>query len=157
MNGIVMTPKRLILSQPILRCCERGKECIRQTDGWTDRQTQMERRKHKISTRIQKQLKTKMSWRYRFTAPLSRVSRPKKFPVRCGPFSHVMSNFLCQLSYHEKQGLIHDIRCIPVLHYAIFSDFHGPVDGWTNGHTLLQRFEDASKNIKKFITRKPLA
>ena len=57
-----------------------------------------------------------------------------------------------------KQGRIHDIRCVPILHYNIFSDFYksvtdgwtdqqtdGPMDGWTDqqtdgpmdGHTLL--------------------
>ena len=62
----------------------------------------------------------------------------------------------------RKQGRIHDIRCVPILHYAIFRDFYksitdqptdqrtdgwmdgpmggptdGPTDGWTDGHTLL--------------------
>ena len=38
----------------------------------------------------------------------------------------------------EKQGRIHDIRCVLILHYAIFSDFYKSVtDGRTDGHTLL--------------------
>ena len=40
-----------------------------------------------------------------------------------------------------KQGRIHDIRCIPVLHYTIFSEFLPKRYGWTDrptdGHTLL--------------------
>ena len=43
---------------------------------------------------------------------------------------------------YQEQGRIHDIRCVPVLHYAIFSDFYKSItdqrmdqqtDGWTNG------------------------
>ena len=38
----------------------------------------------------------------------------------------------------SKQGRIHDIRCVPILHYAIFSDFYKSVtDRRTDGHTLL--------------------
>ena len=45
-------------------------------------------------------------------------------------------------SRYHKQGSIHDIRCVPVQHYAIFSDFHEsvmdqqtdqPTDGRTDG------------------------
>ena len=44
---------------------------------------------------------------------------------------------LCHaLSLVLKQGHIHDTRCIPILHFAIFSDFYKSVtDGWTDGWT----------------------
>ena len=40
----------------------------------------------------------------------------------------------------KEQGHIRDIRCVPDLHYAIFSDFNksvvdGPTDGQINGRT----------------------
>ena len=65
--------------------------------------------------------------------------------------SRSSGNLLICCSY--KQGPIYDIRCVLVLHFAIFSDFHDsitdqPTAGRTDGRTLLHRCEDASKNFK---------
>ena len=56
-----------------------------------------------------------------------------------------------------QQGCIHDIRCVPVLHYAIFSDFYksvtdGPMDGRTDGPTdrptYTPSYRDARTHLK---------
>ena len=56
-----------------------------------------------------------------------------------------------------KQGRIHDIRCVLILHYAIFSDFYksvtdgptdGPTDGRTDGRTDTPSYRDARTHLK---------
>ena len=59
-----------------------------------------------------------------------------------------------------KQGRIHDIRCIPILHYAIFSDFYKSVtdrrpnrltDGPTDRRTDTPSYRDARTHLKRAI------
>ena len=50
----------------------------------------------------------------------------------------------------KKQGSIHNIRFVLILHYAIFCNFYksvtdGPTDGWTNGQTDTPSYRDARK------------
>ena len=50
----------------------------------------------------------------------------------------------------EKQGRIHDIRCVPILHYAIFSDFYKSVtDGPTDRRTDTPSYRDARTHLNK--------
>ena len=73
-----------------------------------------------------------------------------------------LAKYLIYKYKKKEQGRIRDIRCVPVLHYAIFSGFYksvtdGPTDqrtdqrtdGRTDGRTDTPSYRDARTHLKK--------
>ena len=57
-------------------------------------------------------------------------------------------------TFSLKQGRIHDIRCVLILHYAIFSDFYKSVtDARTNGRTDTPSYRDARTHLTSLVTK----